>query len=220
MHGEFFLSFWHGIRTGRAVGPKSCVMKQWITLVLATAVFTSCSKESLQEEDAQTDKEVASAAMRLSEAGSYVSGWENYSTWERSEQGDVTIFTYQRKTAETAVATNNGLVLTYAKVASADPLYSSFNSPKMLPFYFLPEGERPRPQTYYFTTVVVDGNISLIYRAPFTKQAMPTLGGGASLQNVQFQHVVLSSEFLQSKGLTASTVRNNYTYQQVMNLID
>ena len=195
-------------------------MKQCITLVLAAVIFASCTKENLKEDNLQSDKEPAPSAMRSADAGSYVSGWEKYSNWQRSDQGDVTIFTYPRKATEASLAANNGLVLTYAKASSSDPLYASFNSPKMLPFYFLPEAERPKPQTYYFTYTVSDGSINIVYRVPFTKQNKPALGGGASLQNIQFQHVILSGEFLQRKGLNASTVRNNYTYEQVMNLLD
>jgi hypothetical protein len=196
-------------------------MKQCITLLTAAAIFISCSKQDLQEESLQQDKELASAAMRSTQAGTFVSGWETYSNWTKSDQGDVTVFTLQRKSEAVASnVTNGGLVLTYAKVATSDPLYAPFNNPKMLPFYFLPESERPRPQTFYFTNSVSDGNITILYRAPYTKQNMPVLGGGATLQNMQFQHIVLSSEYLQSRGLSANTVRNNYTYEQVMNMLN
>ena len=196
-------------------------MKQWITLFMAAAIFISCSKQDLEEESLHQNKELSPVAMRTAQDGAYVSGWEQYSNWERSEQGDVTVYTLQRKTGEvTSNVINGGLVLTYAKVSTSDPLYNSLNSPKMLPFYFLPESERPKPQTFYFTDALSNGNITIAYRVPFTKQSLPTMGGGASLQNMQFQYVVLTGAYLQSRGLTAATVRNNYTYTQVMNLIN
>ena len=203
------------------VEPKSCVMKQCITLLTAAAIFVSCSKQDLQEESLQTDKESASVALRSSKAENYVSGLETYSNWTKSDQGNVTVYTLQRKSDEvTTDVTNGGLVLTYAKVATTDPLYAPFNNPKMLPFYFLPESERPLPQTFYFTNSVSNGIITISYRVPYTKQTMPAMGGGASLQTIQFQHIVLPADFLQSRGVSATTVRNNYTYQQVLNLIN
>jgi len=196
-------------------------MKQWITLLAATAIFTSCSKQDLQEESSHQTKEVAAAAMRSGQQGAYVSGWEQYNNWEKSDQGNVTVYTLQRKTGEvTTNVINGGLVLTYAKVTTSDALYTSFNSPKMLPFYFLPESERPRPQTFYVSDAVSNGAITVTYRVPFSKDHLPVMAGGASLQKIQFQYVVLSSEFLQSRGLTASQVRNNYTYDQVLNMIN
>ena len=195
-------------------------MKQWITLLIAAALFASCSKQDLQEDLQQN--EVSPAAMNTAtQPGSYVSGWEKYSNWERSEQGDVVVFTTLRKSAEVSTdVMNGGLVLTYAKVATSDPIYSSFNNPKMLPFYFLPEAERPLPKTFYFLTAVTNGNIAIMYRLPFSKQSILSLPAGVSLQNMQFQHVILSGEFLQSRGLDAEKIRNNYTYEQVMNLVN
>jgi len=131
------------------------------------------------------------------------------------------VFTVQRKSDEvTTSVTNGGLVLTYAKLATNNPLYTSFNNPKMLPFYFLPESERPLPQTFYFTTSVSNGVITIDYRVPYTKESLPAMAGNASLQAIQFQHIILPVEFLQSRGLNANTVRNNYTYEQVLNLLN
>lgn len=194
-------------------------MKQWITLLAATAILCSCSKEALQEDSLQQNNTTATAALRSGQAGTFVSGWEQYNDWTKSDQGSVSVFTLSRRTAEiTSNVTNGGLVLSYAKISSSDPLYSSFNQPKMLPFYYLPESERPFPQTFYFTDVATDGNITIAYRVPFTKAMMPTLGGGASLQGVQFQYVIFTKEFLDSQGLTAAAVRSNYTYDQVISL--
>jgi hypothetical protein len=195
-------------------------MKQWITLLTAAAMFASCSKQDLQQENVQQN-EISSAAMNAAQPTNYVSGWEKYSNWERSEQGDVVVFTTLRKSAEVSPEVmNGGLVLTYAKVVTSDPLYSPFNNPKMLPFYFLPESERPLPKTFYFMNTVSNGNIAIAYRVPYTKQTMPLLGGGASLQNMQFQQVVITGEYLKSKGLDAEKVRNYYSYEQVMNLVN
>ncbi|RYZ28549.1 MAG: hypothetical protein EOO10_09150 [Chitinophagaceae bacterium] len=195
-------------------------MKQWITLLTATAIFVSCSKQNLKE-DLQQDKEPASVAGPSTTTGNYITAWENYSNWAKSDQGNVTVFTVQRKSDEvTSSVTNGGLVLTYAKLATTNPLYASFNNPKMLPFYFLPESERPLPQTFYFTSSVSNGVITITYRVPYTKENSPMMAGGASLQKIQFQHIILPTEFLQSRGLSASTIRNNYTYDQVMNLLN
>lgn len=195
-------------------------MKQWITLLTATAIFVSCSKENLNE-DLQREKEPPSVAIPSSSTGNYMTDWETYGNWAKSDQGNVTVFTVQRKSDEvTSSVTNGGLVLTYAKLATTNPLYVSFNNPKMLPFYFLPESERPLPQTFYFTSSVSNGLITISYRVPYTKESSPAMAGDASLQNMQFQHIILPVEFLQSRGLNANTVRNNYTYNQVMNLLN
>lgn len=196
-------------------------MKQCITLLLAAAIISSCSKQDLQEENLPQQNFLPTIAFRAGQEGSFVSGWEQYSDWTKTEQGNISVFTLNRKTPEVnASVVNGGLVLTYAKVATSDPLYISFTSPKMVPFYYLPESERPQPQMFYFTDAATDGNIALMYRVPFTKQSLPAMAGGASLQAMQFQYVVLTKAFLESRGLTAGMVRNNYTYDQVMALVN
>ena len=195
-------------------------MKQWITLIAFTAIVCSCSKEDLQEENLQQDNAVATAAMRSGQQGTFVSGWEQYNNWIKTDVGDISFFTMTRSTPEvTSSVTNGGLVLSYAKISSTDPTYSSFAQPKMLPFYFLPEAERVSQQVYYFSDEALNGKITISYRVAHTSQTMPTMPEGASLQGAQFQFVVLTKEFLDSRGLSANTVRNYYTYDQVMNLV-
>lgn len=201
-------------------------MKQWITLLAATALFTACSKQSLQDELQQENlslqKETSSAtiAMRSTQSGAYVSGWEQFNNWMKSDDGTASVFTSTVKTSEVAAVANGGLVLGYAKTSSTDPLYQHLTKPTMMPFYYLPESERPLPQTYYFSEVISGENIVLRYRMPFTKAETPTLQDGNSLQSLQFQHVVLTKEFLDSRGLAADAVRNYYTYEQVMTLVN
>lgn len=196
-------------------------MKQWITLMAATAIFTACSKQDLQDETMQQNIANQPSAMRSAQQGAYVSAWEQYSDWIKTDEGTTSKFVLMRKTPEiNAGVTNGGLVLSYAKVATNAPDYAPFTTPNMLPFYYLPASERPYPQTHYFSDVSSEGNIAISYRIPFTKQGTPAIGGGASLQSFQFQHVVLTKAFLDSRGLDAQTVRNYYTYNQVMNLVN
>ncbi|HUC79300.1 MAG TPA: hypothetical protein VMR70_00235 [Flavisolibacter sp.] len=201
-------------------------MKQWITLLAATALFTACSKQSLQDELQQENlslqKETSSAtlAMRSTQSGAYVSGWEQFNNWIKTDDGTASVFTSTVKTPEVAAAANGGLVLGYAKSGSTDQLYQHLTTPTMLPFYYVPASGRPLPGNYYFSEVIAGENIVLQYRMPFTKAEIPTLLDGNSLQSLQFQHVVLTKEFLDSRGLTADAVRKYYTYDQVMTLVN
>lgn len=195
-------------------------MKQWITLLAVTTLFTACSKQDLQEDQLQEENTSNSTVLRSTQEGAYVSGWEQYSNWTKTDEGNTSVFTMNRKTSEVAAAGNGGLVLGYAKVASNNPLYLHLTKPNMLPFYYLPQAEKPRPETYYFSEVVSGDNIVLHYRMPFTKAGTATLPGGASLQDLQFQHVLLSKTFLESRGLNAQTVQHYYTYEQVMALVN
>lgn len=196
-------------------------MKQWITLLAATALFASCSKQDLQEESMQQENAARSSATRTSAEGAYVSGWEQTSQWQKSDQGDMSIFTIQRKTPEiNSSVLDGGLVLTYGKANTTDPRYAHLQEPKLMPFYFLPESERVTGYYYHFSEEVSSGNINVVFRMPFTKDSNPQIGGGVRLNDVQYQHVVLTRTFLESRGLTASTVRNYYTYNQVMDLVN
>ncbi|HEX8315598.1 MAG TPA: hypothetical protein VF609_11420 [Flavisolibacter sp.] len=196
-------------------------MKQWITLLAASAVFTACTKQDLQQEDLQNENTARTTVMRSTQDGAYISDWEQYNTWTKGGDEKITTFSMMRKTSEiNAGVTNGGLVLGYAKVVTSDPLYMHLSKPNMLPFYYLPESERPYPNTYYFSEEALDGNIIITYRMPFTKANTATLPGGASLENIQFQHVVLSKAFLESRGLDLQTVQDNYSYDQVMALLN
>ena len=200
-------------------------MKQWITLAVATAIFASCTKQDLQQETLQQEKahqaQAQTAALRQAQGGAYISDWEQYSIWSKTDEGNMSKFIMMRKTPEiNSGVTNGGLVLSYSKVATTDPVYARFTSPNMMPFYFLPEAERPRPETFYFTDASSDGNLTITYQVPFTKNDLPAMGGGASLGAMQFQYVVLTKAFLDANNLSAETVRNYYTYDQVMNLLN
>ena len=195
-------------------------MKQWITLAVATALFTSCTKQDLQQEKAH-QAQAQTAALRQAQEGAYISEWEQYTIWSKTDEGDKSKFTMRRRTPEiNSGVTNGGLVLSYARIATTNPDYARFNSPNMMPFYFLPEAERPRPETYYFSNANSEGNILITYQVPFTKHDLPPMGGGASLQAMQFQYVVLTKAFLDANNLSAGTVQNYYTYDQVMNLVN
>jgi hypothetical protein len=194
-------------------------MKQWITLLAATALFASCSKQDLQEESTQQDNATRTTATRTSAEGAYVSGWGQTNQWQKSDQGDASIFTTQKRLPEVdASVLDGGLVLTYAKANSSDPRYASLQEPRLMPFFFLPEAERVSGYYYYFSDQASFGSVSITFRIALTTELNPEIGGGVRLNDVQYQHVVLTKSFLESRGLTASTVRNYYTYSQVMDL--
>lgn len=193
-------------------------MKQWITLIAATAIFTSCSKQDMQEDLMQTKASIQSST-RATSNGAYISNWEQYTNWTKVDDKDVSRFTMKRKTPEiTSEVTDGGLVISYGKVSTSDPRYASFTSPKMVPYYYLPEAERPIGNTNYFSDETSLGNVAVTYSVPATKDDMPTMGGGIGLSDYQFQYVVMTKMFLQSHGLSAEQVRNYYTYDQVINL--
>ena len=197
-------------------------MKQWITLVAAAAIFASCTKENLKEESIEQSAGRAKAsALRVAQDGAFVSDWEQYANWERTDEGDFSTFSINRKTPEvTSGVTNGGLVLSYGKFSSNEAAYAPFSNPKMMPFYFMPEAERPRANTHYFAHSSSNADISVAYRVPATKEELPAMGGGASLPAMKFQYVVMDKNFLSRHGLDAETVRNTYTYEQVMALLN
>jgi hypothetical protein len=196
-------------------------MKQWITLLAAPALLVACTKQNLQEETIPEQKADRTSVMRSAVDGAFVSDWEQYSAWTKSNETNATIFSMTRKTPEiTSGVTNGGLVLGYAKLNTNNSLYYHLSKPTMLPFYYLPQAEKPYPETYYFSETSNDGNVVIRYRMPFTKADAATLPGGANLQDIQFQHVVLTAQFLQSRGLNPQTVQNNFTYEQVMALVN
>ena len=195
-------------------------MKPWITLLAAAAVFASCSKEKSEEQSSQARQSTV-AAFRQAQEGVYVSDWEQYNDWTKTDEGNLSRFAIVRKSPEIdASVLNGGIVLGYSRIALADPAYAPFNYPKMMPFYFLPEAERPNPQQYYFSDQSTNGNITVVYQGPYTKEEMPVMGGGASLRGMRFQFVAMTKAFLDSHGLTANTIRNYYTYDQVMTLVN
>lgn len=219
-HAKSSSLVWHGIRNIQCAKPKMCVMKQWVTLLAATALFASCSKQNLEQEN-DNQENLRTTAMRSTQGGAYVSEWETSGSWIKTDAGNTSRFTWSRKTPEIGTdVLNGGLALTYAKLAPSDPSYAHLTKPTMLPFYFLPESERPIPKTFYFSQEVSNGTVSITYTVPFTKDALPRMNGGASLGSLQFQTIVLPKSFLDSLSLTAETVQLYYTYDQVMNLIN
>lgn len=196
-------------------------MKQWIALLAVSALLAACSKQDLQEENLQQENTARTTGMRSVKDGAYVSEWEQYNVWTKSGDEQKSTFSMTRKSSEVNEGVlNGGLVLGYARVTTNDPAYLHLSRAAMLPFYYLPLSERPYPHMYYFSETASDENIVITYQVPFTKAAMPTLPGGASLQNIQFQHVVFTRAFLESRGLNAQTVQYNYTYDQVMSLVN
>jgi hypothetical protein len=196
-------------------------MKQWITLLAATAIFSSCTKQDLQqeEENLQLEIEVTSAAMRSAQDGAFVSEWQQYHQWVKSDKGDMSSFAMTRKTPEVNSAVKDGgLVLSYAKAESQEPAYARFKNPTLIPFYFLPETVRPYPYHFYFSDAISEGKITVTYQMALTKEDMPHIGGGVYLSDMKFQFVVMTRQFLEAHAIDAQTIRDSYTYEQVMNL--
>lgn len=199
-------------------------MKQWITLIAVAASFASCTKENLKEDSMEATEQTAtikSSGMRVVQNGAYVSDWEQYGSWNRTDEGDFSTFGIHRKTPEvTSGVMNGGLVMSYAKYTSDAAEYAPFANATSMPFYYLPEAERPIAHNNYFSGANAEGDISIAYSVRTTKQEMPEMGGGASLPAMKFQYVVMDKTFLTNHGLDAQTVQNNYSYEQVMQLLN
>lgn len=199
---------------------KIVCMKKWVTLLAATALIASCSKQDLQQETANQTS-LRTVTMRGTQGGAYVSEWETNGDWVKTDISNNSRFTWTRKVPEiSSDVLNGGVVLTYSKFASSDPAYARFANPTALPYYYLPEAERPLPQTYYFSQDVSSGEISISYTVPYTKEAMPKMNGGASLSALRFQTIALPKSFLDARNVTAAMVLNYYSYEQVMSLIN
>ncbi|MER3471067.1 MAG: hypothetical protein C4330_06970 [Chitinophagaceae bacterium] len=108
---------------------------------------------------------------------------------------------------------NNGVVITYAKLNTTNPNYLMFNKPVSLPFYFLPPWERVA-NTFYWYDSNTPGSLKIAYR---TGSKAEKLTGEEA--NLQFRYFVITKEFLTAHDLDAATVKQNYTYQQIINLI-
>jgi len=194
-------------------------MKQWITLLAVAAFLTACSKQNLKENNT-TNANIDQTASATTQDGAFVSAWEQSTNWTKTNEGSVSRFKLSRQTPEVGRgALNGGVVMTYAKYANATGSYADFVNPTLMPFYFLPPAERPNTHMNYFSDATAEGNVSVEYAVPLTEGSLPLMGNGATLKDMQFQYVVMTKKFLDSRGLDAQTVKNNYSYKQVMALV-
>jgi hypothetical protein len=194
-------------------------MKQWITLVAATALFSACTKQDLRESNTSIANTSTSPTVTTQD-GAFVSAWEQCGNWVKTTEGNASKFKLSRQTPEVSRAVvNGGVVMTYAKYANAVGSYADFVNPTLLPFYFLPPAERPNTHMNYFSDASTEGNVAVEYAVPLTAETLPLMGSGATLKDMQFQYIALTKKFLESRGLDAQTVKNNYSYKQVMALV-
>jgi hypothetical protein len=191
-------------------------MKKCCILLSSLVLFFSCTKNDIVSENADGQLTVRPHA---SDNSVYVSGWEKIPTWKYSDSGAYRIYYFNRETPQlTSEAINNGVVVTYAKVNTGDPEYKIFTKPMMLPFYFLPPGERPI-NAFYWYDMNTPGITKVAYQIRNTKEEIPAMGGGVSLPDFQFRYFVISKTFLDAKGLDVKTVKYHYSYQQLVNLL-
>jgi hypothetical protein len=193
-------------------------MKQLIGfLMVGFFLLASCEKKEAGIDT--TDKALASPGQEDQSLnnGFYVSGWEQYASWNHTDSAG---FQIMHTTRETPALTNEvietGVVLTYSKISLTDPDYMMFKKPVMLPFYFLPPAERPIPNTYYWYDINTPGKIKVSYSALSKNEQLPA---GAALNQFQFRYFVIAPAFLKAHGLTASQVKHHYTYQQLIGLL-
>ena len=173
-------------------------------------------KNDIVSENSEGDKTIRPQA---SDNSFYASGWEKVPTWKYSDSAGYRTYYFHRETPQlTTDAINNGVVVTYSKVNATDPEYQIFTRPIMLPFYFMPPGERPM-NAFYWYDMNTAGLTKVGYQIKNTKDEMPEMGGGVSLPDFQFRYFVISKAFLDNKGLDAKTVKYYYTYQQLVSLL-
>jgi hypothetical protein len=198
---------------------KKVNMKKWITLFCGLAIFfTACNKQDIEAKSANDQTQLR--AKTADENSFYASDWESVSTWKYRDSARYRVFYAIRETPSlTTDVINNGLVVTYSKVISTNPDYIMFSKPIMLPFIFLPPGERPMANTYYWFDTNTAGTITTSYSVMNNKEDNPEVGGGVMLPDFQFRYFVISPAYLASKGVDANTVKYHYTYQQLINFL-
>ena len=192
-------------------------MKKWCTLsAIVTILFTACSKNDVVSENSDDQKTIRAQA---SDNSFYASGWEKITTWKYSDSAGNRTYYFHRETQQlTSDAIANGVVVTYSKVNTSDPEYQIFTRPIMLPFYFLPPGERPM-NAFYWYDMNTPGLTKVGYQIKITKVDMPQMGGNVTLPDFQFRYFVISKAFLDKKGVDAKTVKYYYTYQKLLTLL-
>ena len=196
-------------------------MKQCVTLFIVTALLFSCAKQDLQQEEDNLNSASAKKNNPGLQNGAYASDWEQYNNWTKKDEDGYSTYSVTKKVSElTPSIVEGGLVLTYAKVATSDAGYQQFTKPGLVPFYYLPPSERPAAGVYYFSDNTSTEQMTVSYRTQSSKAELPAMGGGVALKDFKFQYVVFTREFLDSRGLDKNTIRNYYTYEQVMNLMN
>jgi hypothetical protein len=195
-------------------------MKQWITLLTAAAIFTSCSKQNLQEESLQQQNiELQSAAFRSGETGTYVSEWEQYSDWQKRDSSDVSIFYRERALPQySSQVANGGLVLTFAKAGKAVPNYEQYQTPQSLDFHIIAANFRTREGVYFLYDKPAAEKLTIACNLPLTSGNTPLINSELSLNDFQFQYMVLSAGFLAQNELNEQNIRG-LSYNQLMNLM-
>lgn len=192
-------------------------MKKCSTLLaFITVLFISCTKNDVVSDNLEDQKSLRPQA---SDNSYFVSGWEKIATWKYSDSAGYRTYYFHRETPQlTSDAIANGVVVTYSKVNSSDPDYKIFTRPIMLPFYFLPPGERPM-NAFYWYDMNTPGLTKVGYQIKNSKEEMPQMGGNVTLQDFQFRYFVISKAFLDNKGVDAKTLKYHFTYQQLIDFL-
>lgn len=194
-------------------------MKQWITLLAATAIFASCSKQDMQEESLQQNNSLQSMASRSSQEGTFVSEWEQYNDWTKRDSADVSIFYRERSLSDhSSQIANGGLVITAAKASKAAPEYEGYQNPSLLDFYVISSNFRSERGFYLLYDHVTPQKVTVSFNLPYRADSSPQISNHLSLHDFQFQYIVLTAQFLADNDLNEQTVRG-YTYQQLMSLL-
>ena len=190
-------------------------MKHWIALICSSAMLiTACNKKDIKDD--ATDEAVKA---RATVNGYYASEWEKVPSWQHTDSANFRVFYTERSTPElTSDVIANGVVMTYSKITTTNPDYMMFSKPIMLPFYFLPAGEKPI-NSFYWYDMSNPGVTKVSYRILNYKEDNPPMPSDISLPDFQFRYFIISKAYLDSKAVDANTVRHHYTYQQLLNLL-
>ena len=121
-------------------------MKQWITLLAATAIMSACSKQDLRGDDMQSVSKTTSEsllppnhppALRVIPSGVFVSGWEQGGNWSSQSSDGMTMYSFVRMLPEyTANAANGGVMITFAKMEAGGTDFEIYTKPQRLNFTF------------------------------------------------------------------------------------
>lgn len=193
---------------------KMCVMNRGIftSALLATALFTACTKENLVDFDlnsqSKTEFTISPTAPSV-----YASAWESSASWQSGLVNGLQNYSFNRPTRQVSQSVmNNGLVLAFAKGYNFLGTGED-DKPIGTPFYFSLAEER-FVHPYYYYLHLTEGNIKTNVSMHATLES-PFASGK---NNLQFRYFVIPPEFLSKYSLSASTVKNK-SYDEIVSLL-
>ena len=182
------------------------------TAILAAALLSACTKESLVESEFQP--QAKAELTNSSTAPTYfASQWEGSANWLPVSSDGLQNYSSNRATRQVSEAViNDGMVLAFARgynfLTGEDD-----DKPLGMPFYFSLAAERFM-HPYYYYLALSQGNIKTVI-SMHPELAHPFL---AAKSNLQFRYFVIPPAFLAKHNLSTAAVKNK-SYNELVALL-